>query len=100
MMPLEVEAMPASMSNPAANEVEETSGSLRISSSAWAIASRVICSDEASGVETVTIRYPWSSSGRNPAGSLRHTRKTIASIAATNSPVRATCRASVGAKAV
>ena len=51
MMPLEVEAMPASMSNPAANEVEETSGSLRISSSASAIASRVICSDEASGVD-------------------------------------------------
>ena len=55
MMPLDVEAMPAIMLNPAANEVEATSGSVRITASASAIACRVTCSDEASGVETITI---------------------------------------------
>ena len=55
MMPLEVEAMPAIMLNPAANDVEATSGSERITASASVMAFRVTCSDEASGVETITI---------------------------------------------
>jgi len=55
IMPLDVEAMPAIMLNPAANDVEATSGSVRITASASAIACRVTCSDEASGVETITI---------------------------------------------
>lgn len=58
MMPLSVEAMPAIMLNPAANEVEATSGSVRITSSARIMAFCVTCSDEASGVETITITYP------------------------------------------
>ena len=55
MMPLSVEAMPAILLNPAANEVEATSGSVRITSSARIMAFCVTCSDEASGVETITI---------------------------------------------
>lgn len=47
--------MPAIMSNPAAKEVDSTSGSERIVRSAAVIASRVICSDEAGGVETITM---------------------------------------------
>ncbi len=56
MMPLSVEAMPAIMLNPAANDVEATSGTCRMKFSAWSIVSRVTCSDEASGVETITIK--------------------------------------------
>ena len=55
MMPLSVEAMPAIMLKPAANEVEATSGRVRITASASSMAACVTGSAEASGVETITM---------------------------------------------
>lgn len=58
MMPLSVEAMPAIMLKPAANDVDCTSGSRLMTASASSIVCCVVCSDEASGVLTITMTYP------------------------------------------
>ena len=101
MMPLSVEAMPAIMLKPAANEVESHFGQ---------------GADHGVGLFHGGLRdgkrrgfgrgdhhhdvAPGLPRGRNPAGSLRHTTKMTASTTAMNTPVRVTWRISVGVKAV